>query len=226
MFYDTCIVVLLAISTIIILHIVLSKIIIPRNRNTSPTVETFIRDLTPVDCRSPRPVIVPTETTRRVCQEPRRIPDNIAVVHPLLSESTIPTPAPTTASGVHSLESELKQWMQQEAMNWSAPTTSDTNGTTDNDNNATTTNNTTPNADSTHKMSTSIDKLFAEQQVQLNDVQMLQTDSVVANSPVQVNTRVTSNNATPKYSNTMNSGDLGGGLQAFDNLESSFATLE
>lgn len=212
MLYDTILVILLAISTIIILHIVLSKMILPRNQ----TVESFIRDLSSAPCRLPRPVIIPTKTTRRACQEPRRTTENIAVVHPPLSESTIPT---TKEDNAQSLESELKQWMQQEAMNWSSSAMSVADTTNDQENKST--------SSATHKMSTSIDKLFADQQVQLGDVKMPPSFADTATETNTKNTKQAQNNATvSEYTNTMNVGDLGGGLHAFDSLESSFATLE
>lgn len=79
----------------------------------------------------------------------------------------------------------------------------------------------------THKMSTSIDKLFADQQVQLGDVKMPPSFADTATETNTKNTKQAQNNATvSEYTNTMNVGDLGGGLHAFDSLESSFATLE
>ena len=83
----------------------------------------------------------------------------------------------------------------------------------------------------THKMSTSIDKLFADQQVQLSDVKMPPSFADTATATTETNAKHTKkqtpNNANvSKYTNTMNVGDLGGGLHAFDSLESSFATLE
>ena len=187
MLYETILVIVLAISTIIILHIVLTKYI-----GTHPFVESFIRGGSPFPHR---PIIVPPPEPHHTSHTPHSAcqphPDTRALTHPPPTEAK---PLTANDTSMHSLETELKQWMQQEAMNWSAPT------------------------DTTHKMSTSIDKLFADQQVQLNDVRVPTSHAEPAqpSPPPKKNTQ---------YSNTMNSGDLGEGLSAFDSLESSFATV-
>lgn len=204
MLYDTILVIVLAISTIIILHIVLTKYM-----DANPSVETFIRGLSRPFPH--RPLIVPHDAHPQVCQPH---PPSEGTIHPTVNDAP-----PLTANDVstHSLETELKQWMQQEAMNWSAPATPTTPQPTTSS---------TPPTDSTttHKMSTSIDKLFAEQQVQLDDVQM-PTTLTSTSTPTSTTTSKPKSTNTVNYSNTMNSGDLGDGLSAFDSLESSFATI-
>jgi hypothetical protein len=108
---------------------------------------------------------------------------------------------------MHSLETELKQWMQQEAMNWSAPTTNSTQN----------------KSQATRVMSTSIDKLFADQQVQLDDVHVPVSSHSTEPTPTPASSPPHPTNT--QYNNTMNSGDLGEGLSAFDSLQSSFATV-
>ena len=212
MLYDTILVIVLAISTIIILHIVLAKYI---DANADASVETFIRGLSRPFPHRPLIVPAPINGHSTPCQPH---PPSEGTTHPTVNE--VPPPTANDVSN-HSLETELKQWMQQEAMNWSAPATPITPQPT--------TSSTSPtDSTTTHKMSTSIDKLFAEQQVQLDDVQMPTTlTSTSTSTPTSTTTTTTKpkNTNTVNYSNTMNSGDLGDGLSAFDSLESSFATI-
>lgn len=193
MLYDTILVIFLAMSTIIILHIAVTQYL---HLGAGESVETFIRGLSR-SLPHQRPIIVPAETRRSTppSHNSHDPTESNVLTHPVLSEQ--PPLHPNDVSN-HSLENELKQWMQQEAMNWSAST--DTTSTS-----------------TTHKMSTSIDKLFADQQVQLPKTI---DDKVPASQ-----TERKEETATAKYSNTMNSGDLGNGLSAFDTLESSFATF-
>lgn len=201
MLYDTILVIFLAMSTIIILHIAVTQYL---HLGAGESVETFIRGLSR-SLPHQRPIIVPAETRRSTppSHNPHDPTESNVLTHPVLSEQP-PLHANDVSS--HSLENELKQWMQQEAMNWSAP--ADTTSA--------------PNATNTHKMSTSIDKIFADQQVQIKDVQLPKTLDDAAPAP---QTEPNAETTTAKYSNTMNSGDLGNGLSAFDTLESSFATF-
>jgi hypothetical protein len=205
MLYDTILVIFLALSTIIILHIAMTQYL---HLGADESVETFIRGLSR-SFRHQRPIIIPVNTQGSTLSS--HVSHTLAEAHPL-SHTVLSKQPPLHANDVsdHSLESELKQWMQQEAMNWSAPV--DTTSTPNN----------TPHTPHTHKMSTSIDKLFADQQVQIKDVQLPKTLDDTRPAP---QTKPTEETPATKYSNTMNSGDLGNGLSAFDTLDSSFATF-
>ena len=128
-----------------------------------------------------------------------------------------------------SLEDELKQWMQQESSNWAKTSASQLTNTSTTDH---------LSADASlskdndmHKMSTSIEQVFQEQQVNTKDV-TIPTDvlSSAVKSPLASADGNSSdaNMCAPSsvaYSNTMNSGELGGGLLAYDCASSNYANL-
>lgn len=218
MLYDTILVIVLAISTILILHVVLVKYI-----GVHPFVESFIRGGSRGAHTFPqRPLLVSPPAPHHISHTPH----GACQSHPDASTRALTHPHPTEAkpltandTSMHSLETELKQWMQQEAMNWSTPA-ANTSNADDTSHNAQTTH-------TTHKMSTSIDKLFADQQVQLNDVHVPPSSHTTEPTPPSSSspTQPSQPPTNTQYNNTMNSGDLGEGLSAFDSLESSFATV-
>lgn len=206
MLYDTILIIVLAISTIIILHVVLTKYI-----GVHPFLESFVRDgIRSAHTFPQRPHIVSPPAPHNTSHTPSAIcqahHDASTLTHPHPTEAK---PLTTNDTSMHSLETELKQWMQQEAINWSAPSTNATHN----------------NSHATHVMSTSIDKLFADQQVQLDDVHVPVSSHSTEPTPTASSSSLPPPPNNTQYNNTMNSGDLGEGLSAFDSLQSSFATV-
>ena len=134
------------------------------------------------------------------------------------------------------LESELKAWMQRESSSWAAHSSVDSSSSV------------MPNdVSAPDNKSTSIDSVFAAQEVQMDDVAPI--DVTVSNkdarskdarsSAEKVTTSVSptkgasgdrNNKATAAngaaYCNPMNTGEWGGdGLMAFDTMQDSYATV-
>ena len=136
-----------------------------------------------------------------------------------------------------SLEDELKKWMQQESMNWATTSASKLTGRTlaESASDKKTSSHEITQSDSKHsndkhKMSTSIEQVFQDQQVNTNDVkppnyisQMDKSNSLHGESTDTSSTKTSLTSVS--YCNTMNSGDLGGGLSAYDNSSSHYANI-
>ena len=120
-----------------------------------------------------------------------------------------------------SLEDELKQWLQQESGNWAEQSSTElvTNAPP---NSALPT--ITPTTTSS-TMETSLDKVFHDQEVNMSQLQLPKLKDNV--QPSSTTTTPVPPATSPKgaYTNTMNSGDLGGGLSAFDGSDCAFATI-
>ena len=213
MLLETFIVVLLASATILIMHIFLIRML-----KQSTFHESFIRSN--VHSSLSRPVIT-ENNCNAMCGEQN-------CVHPPLTTLTTANEQEDTKKqsqikeenasefNFHSLEDELKQWMQQESKSWTdteqeQPTNVLSNAST---------------------QSTSIDSIFNAQQVNMSDVQLpiLQKSTPVSHPTEEANdkAKAKAKDTLPsesKYNNTMNSGDLGNGLSAFDTMESSYASF-
>jgi hypothetical protein len=232
---DTLIVIALAVVTICILHVLLTRVLLQMAPLAAAAAEGFQcgggggRNL------RRRPIILPTSHGNSAASpwisdlahsrsgNPGGCSDDDA-------SSPSPSPAPShhpQQQNFDSLEDELKQWMRRESGNWAEDASGQKAGGAAAA--ATDVHTTPPRAESS--MSTSIDQVFQEQQVDMNGVHLVAAQ-VAATAAAEGNR--SAGNDMPKekppggvggYSNVMNSGNLGNGLSAFDGLNSSYATF-
>jgi len=231
---NTLIVIALAIITTIFLHLVITRVL---HIHTSHTAfEQFTNFISSVQ----RPIIMPHDTQLSHCRlqdafrspseynhaiQTSFSPDSLqhttqnatqnATQNVTKSDASYPNTQAHT-NNVQSLEDELKQWMQRESTNWAEGSNSSSypGKITTQSTSSTPSTSYDQNAPS---MSTSLDQVFQEQEVNMKNVQLpsLQND-VTLPSP---------KHSSVSYTNTMNSGDLGDGLSAFDGTDCAFASF-
>ena len=193
MLLETLIVIILALATIFLMHVFLI-----RTLTQSAFEESFIRSN--VRPHLSRPVITHNQTVDKYLTTREEVVAPSEKDKP--NEPSRENNSSASKFNFHSLEDELKQWMQQESKSW----------TEQNPTNELSTNST---------KATSIDSIFEAQQVNTSVVKLpTQQESSSFNTSQEK-----SKEHSTKYSNTMNSGHLGNGLSAFDNMECSFATF-
>jgi hypothetical protein len=226
---DTLIVIVLAVVTICILHVLLTRVLL---KMAPPFAEGFQSGR---NRRRRRPRILPTSgyglpRTQSPCSRSGS-PWITALAHSgnsggggggsVSDDDASPTSHP---QNFDSLEDELKQWMRRESGNWAENATGHKAGLLPAVTGAPATDpHPTPRNDGSGSMSTSIDQVFQEQQVDLNGVYL--ATHVVEGSRSDTNEMPTEKTGGVGYSNVMNSGNLGNNLSAFDGLNSSYATF-
>lgn len=189
MLLETLIVIILALATIFLMHVFLIRML-----TQSAFEESFIRSN--VQQHLSRPVITHRQTV--VNDVTKQEEDVTQSETDKTTEPSRNIESSASEFNFHSLEDELKQWMQQESKSWTEQNLTKELST----------------------KSTPIDSIFQTQQVDASGVK-LSTQQESSSS----NTSQEQKKPSAKYSNTMNSGDLGNGLSAFDNMECSFATF-
>ena len=192
MLLETLIVIILALATIFLMHVFLIRML-----TQSAFEESFIRSN--VQQHLSRPVITHRQTVGKDVTKQEE-----DVTQSETDKTTEPSrniESSASEFNFHSLEDELKQWMQQESKSWTEQ-------------------NLTKELSTESMKATPIDSIFQTQQANASGVK-LSTQQESSSS----NTSQEQKEPSAKYSNTMNSGDLGNGLSAFDNMECSFATF-
>lgn len=236
MLLNTIVVVALGIITVILLHLVVTRVM---HLNT---ISYYVRETFSNALQMPlRPFCTPHDPSPSYCNVTQTIGENSVCSHQLSDVTTRATvtessPLPSMTTTAHkptidqhplastqSLEDELKQWMQRESSNWAENAQPhDTNATTSANKGG------TEHRDvSDVSMGTSLDKVFQSQTVNMDNVTLPVTKdlslSPTSNPKMEVNTNTKTSVA---YTNTMNSGNLGNGLSAFDQTDCAYATFE
>lgn len=218
---NTLIVIALAIITTIILHLVMTRVLRVHTRFTARERFTHFRA-----CPPQRPIILPNDTHTNsnelhdVCRLPTE-QNRVAKVSFSSDPSqtdTINNNTPdnhttqTCSNNVQSLEDELKQWMQRESTNWAESSVGSSSSSC-----AETTEHQPSENHTSSAMSTSLDQVFQEQEVNLKNVSLPTLKTDVPATP--------NKHSKVSYTNTMNSGDLGDGLSAFDGTDCVYASF-
>lgn len=226
---DTLIVLVLAVVTICVLHVLLTRVLL----KMVPLSEGFQcgRNL------RRRPIILPTTDGggHSHTQSPCGSPWISDMAHSGNSGnsggggvSDDDAPQASHPQNFDSLEDELKQWVRRESGNWAENASGHKAGMLPAGAIATATDPPAPAplSDSSSSMSTSIDQVFQAQQVDMNGVHLA---AHVAEGSRSAGDEMPKPKETKTggvgYNNVMNSGNLGNGLSAFDGRNSSYATF-